>query len=411
MNPTIVKIYTKVAFIRAIYLLIIDIISIFILVPLYLVKPFKHVKLFRMVDWRIGHLAANTELFLRRIQLGTIKTKGITFVGIASTKPANQQLLKMFKRKLRIIQIPQPGIIKTILMSMFSEKSLFGKSPFFQPIPFTANQYPEFNHAKHSLSFTAEEEEKGKTLLRKMGIPEDAWVVCFNARDSSYLAKRFSLGASEYSFRDSDINTFLKAAEYITSKGGFVLRMGHIVSKKLSSFKNTRIIDYASKYRTDFGDIYLPAKCKFFLGDTGGLPLVSSIFNVPRVYVNFIPLIFMPLRKGDLTIPKKIWSKKEKRFLTFSEMFDREYNDTKEYETAGLFPVENHPTEILDVAKEMCAYLDGSLKYNKEDEKLQKKFHSLIKKNHPGYGTPSRIGSMFLRKNKELLKKVPVSKT
>jgi putative glycosyltransferase (TIGR04372 family) len=56
--------------------------------------------------------------------------------------------------------------------------------------------------------------------------------------------------------------------------------MGSVYAKKIYVRKNTKIIDYASKYRTDFGDIYLPAKCKFFLGNTAGIYQVSTIFDI-----------------------------------------------------------------------------------------------------------------------------------
>ena len=44
---------------------------------LYIIKPFKFVKLVRLISTRIGHLAGNTDIFLRRLQLGIIKKDGI----------------------------------------------------------------------------------------------------------------------------------------------------------------------------------------------------------------------------------------------------------------------------------------------------------------------------------------------
>ncbi len=183
--------------------------------------------------------------------------------------------------------------------------------------------------------------------------------------------------------------------------------MGSHVEKKLPTLRNKKIIDYAANFRSDFGDIYLPAKCKFYLGCTAGIWRVPTLFNVPIAGANFAPF-HTPLRAVDIFIPKKIWSKKEKRFLTFSEVFDFEltklYPTDDDYEKAGLLHVESTSEEILDLAKEMNERLNKKLKYTKKDTELQKKFHSLIKKTHPWYGTPARIGAKFLRKNKRLLK-------
>lgn len=374
---------------------------------LYIIKPFKFIKIYRLIDFRIGHLAANTDLFLRRLQLNIIKKNGVSYLGIASTKPANEQLLKMFKRKLTIIQIPRGKLMNMFLDAIFSKKSVLRQSIFCQSLfsqslsflPFNSNEYYEFNNAERNLDFTASEEEKGKKLLEKMGIKDNSWFICFHSRDPAYLV---DLTSEDY--RDCDVKNYLEAARYIASQDGYAVRMGQVVRKKLPDLNNSRIIDYASNYRTDFGDIYLPAKCKFFLGSTAGLFLVPTIFHVPVAVTNFIP-IHTTLREGDLFILKKIWSIKEERFLTFREMLLEWENAlcSEYYTKAGLKVVENTAEEILDLAIEMNERLDGTFKTTEEDEELQNRFHSLIKPHHHCYGTPARIGTKFLRENKELL--------
>ena len=394
---------------------------------LYLIKPFKFLKLFLLIDDKIGHLAANTDLFLRRIQNGAIKIeKGAFYIAIASKNQPNLQLFKMFKRKLlevfkgrlKVVQISEPNYIQTFLRAVFSSKSLFGRTIFYQPL-FAETYYThEFSTIKPNLSFTPEEERHGKKLLRKIGMKEGSWFVCFHNRDSTFLKQTSDPQEWKYyNYRDSDINNYLKAAQYITSKGGFAVRMGSIVSKKLPSFKNPRIIDYASKFRADFLDIYLLAKCKFLLVSTSGLTTIAAIFNRPIALANIIPVIYPPIRKDSIYIPKKIWSKKEKRFLKFSEMIGFEggrYTYTKDFNEAGLVQVENTPKEIYELAKEMYANLNGKYKYTKEDEKLQKKFRDIFQSSTTNrkdtcIGTNFlskyniRIGAKFLRENKDLL--------
>jgi putative glycosyltransferase (TIGR04372 family) len=370
---------------------------------LYLLKPLFRIQFLKIRDERIGHLAANTDLFLRRLKLGIIRKKRTLFVGIASTKPSNKQLFKMFKREMTIIQIPK--LLNDVL---FSEKSLLVKSGFGMHLPLKSNQFYEFTYGKPNIHFTSQEEKKGKKLLKDMNISAKDWFICFHARDKKYLEKSLSsMDTSCHNFRDWDINSALKAVEYIASKRGFALRMGAIVEKKLPKLKSPRIIDYAANYRTEFGDIYLPSKCKFLLGCSSGIGMVTQAFNVPAIFSNLIPLDFPPYSKRDLFIPKKIWSKKKKRFLTFKEIINskvNEYSHQELYVKEGLVPVENTPKEILDLAIEMNERLDGTWKTTKKDEELQKRFKSLFKKGSHCYGFPSRIGTKFLRQNKDLLK-------
>jgi len=282
---------------------------------------------------------------------------------------------------------------------------------FYESIPAHTGKFYEFNNTEPNLHFTESEEDEGKKLMNKMGICDNSWFVCFHSRDSVYLDKYHSYRSREewsyHDYRDCDIKNYVEAAKYIASLGGFAVRMGYGVAEKLSDLNNPRIIDYASYHRTDFGDIYLPAKCKFFLANTAGPWLVSTIFHVPVACANWIHFNITTVRKGDLFIPKKIWSTKKERFLTFGEILASEvahYNHSEQYAEAGLEVVENTPEEILDLAKEMNERLDGNLEYTEEDEELQKRFRSLFQPHLHSYSSPARIGANFLRQNKELLK-------
>ena len=183
--------------------------------------------------------------------------------------------------------------------------------------------------------------------------------------------------------------------------------MGAKVSTPLPLEANCGIIDYSTKHRTDFADIYLPAKCKFFLGNTAGLFLIPTIFNVPVALANLMLLLHPPFRTGDLFIPTKFYSKKEKRILTYREVITGEilfFHSSEEYELAGIQVIENTPDEILDLAVEMNERIDGIWKETPEDEQLQNRFRALFPPDAVCNGYPSRVGALFLRKNRPLLK-------
>jgi len=378
-------------------IVILNLFGFLIVLCLYIIKPFKSVKLLEIRSRYIGQQVGNTGLFLRHRQLENgRKDNRILYVGI-SGKPDNQQLLKMFKRKIFIIQ--------NDFLNDIHNHSILTKSIFYEDLPFRHNAYYEFNNTDPDLQFTSSEEEEGRMLLSKMGIDDKSWFVCFHCRDSAFHSYAGD-------FRNSDIKNYLDAAKYITSCGGFAVRMGQTVAEKLPDLNNPRIIDYASKFRTDFGDIYLLAKCKFFLGSTAGLWVVPAIFNVPIAGANFI-IFHTPFRKGDLFIPKKIWSIEEKRLLTLREYIEfggdfrrgiSNFDVHNKLAEGKYVVIQNTAQEILDLAKEMNERLDGTFKITEEDDELQKRFHSLIQPDDYYYGTPARIGAKFLMENKELIK-------
>lgn len=385
-------------------LVFLNIFSVPVIVLGYALGIFLKIKFVCIMDDRIGHLAGSTELFLRRLQLGVINKKRTVFVGIASTSPPNKQLFRMFKRRLHIIQVPR-HFWYFVRLFCCHEKSFLRMSGFFIFNHISNQNYYEFNTGKPCLGFTAKEEDKGKDLIKSMGLSSSDWFVCFHARDPTYLSAVSQHDNSYNSHRDCNIGNYLESAEFIASKGGFSLRMGAVVDKKLGS--SNKIVDYATRFRSDFGDIYLCAKCRFFLGNTAGIFLVANIFNVPIAYANLIPLDCMPVRNSDIFIPKKIFSKKKKRFLTFKEIIESgifSYTKDEQYNRDGLVAVENTSGEILDLTKEMLERLNGTWNTTKDDESLQKKFRSLFKKGNHCYGFPSRIGAKFLRENKSLLK-------
>ena len=373
------------------------------LIPLlFILKKIWGIKFVRVRGERIGHLAGNTEVFLRRIKLGLEDPK-MKPIGITGKKLSNEQLFKMFKREMRMIQYPQSKYLKGLL-HLFLKHTILSRLNLVEDFNWwNKDLYYELNNCSPCINFTEEEEIKGKQFLQKIGI-NDKPFICFHARDSSYLNSQWTKGDDYHSHRNCSIDNYMKAVDYLAGKGLFMLRVGSVVEEKIIN-ENKKIVDYATKYRNDFADIYLPAKCKFFLGNTAGFFMVSTIFNVPVAFANAIPLVNPPLGKDDLFIPKKLWSLKDNRFLTFKEIINSNIINFNKYdfEKADINVIENTPQEILDLAIEMNQRLDGNWETTGEDEQLQAKYKSLFPKNSVCYGFSSQIGALFLRKNKQLL--------
>ena len=293
----------------------------------------------RLVDNRIGHLVMNTEVFLRRREYNTDKKR---YLGIASDKPCNERYLCLIKGRLHVLQIKKSVYDNLLFRALSSDKCILGMLKLFYELPYDYNEYIEFN-LKKTLSFTPEEEEEGKRLLKKLGI--NSWYVCVHNRDKAYLGEN-----DGQSFRNCSIKNYMKAMEYITKKGGYVIRIGAKVEDALNT-ANPKIIDYATKYRTDFGDVYLSSHCKFFLGNTSGLQCIAVCFDVPVIYANQIPPQ-IPYHMYDSFLQKKIYSNKEQRYLTIKEMFELgNLKVDNDFISRNLVPVENTEDEIYTVTK------------------------------------------------------------
>lgn len=349
---------------------------------------------------RIGHLAGNTEIFLRRRAAGKNGGKIMLFSG----PPANRQLLDMIARRLPVVAMrPALWVYTHGLLPLIKG------APCHEPLANASNDYEAYAMAGPQLSFSSVEAERGAALLRRMGVPSDARYVCVHARDSAYLDRALGHKSREdWSYqdhRDCAIETYLPAMETLAQKGRFSLRMGSVVNAPLIA-RNPKIIDYATRFRSDFGDIYLSARCRFFLGSEGGLFSVAAIFNVPAALANLIPIGYAPVGKEDLFILKTFREAKTGRPVPFRELVrmggDR-WQRLEQFRSAGLDVVNNTAAEIAALAEEMDARLDGVWTPLPGDEELQALFRAVFPKGHPIEGYPSRVGADYLRRHKELL--------
>jgi putative glycosyltransferase (TIGR04372 family) len=145
---------------------------------------------------------------------------------------------------------------------------------------------------------------------------------------------------------------------------------------------------------------------RFFIGNSSGLALVSSVFGRPSLLVNMVPMSGFGILPVDLAVPKLYWDIHHRRLLRFDEVLGRpagSYRFAAQYEHAGLELRENSPDEILDATIEMLDTLEGHYTPRGDDERLQRSFTSLLQPNDYGYGAASRVSAAFLRKYRHLL--------
>lgn len=397
------------------FMLPIYILAIPIVFCMRLIRPWLLVRIGELISSRIGHFASNTELYLCEQDAGiNVPNQRYIDIHYMAYRPiCNQQLATMWKRVLRIwpFWILEPVAWVNRIIPGGKAHEVGHNTQHDRDV---LNLWDRF---RPHLQFDTLENARGETGLRAMGIPIGAQFVCLTVRDSAYLAEHQPDGDYNYlNYRDSDVQNYVLAAEALAERGLFVIRMGVKVHATLNSGR-PKVIDYATNgMRSDFMDIYLGAKCTFCISVGTGFDSVPLIFRKPVAYVNMVPAGYLfTFCDKFLGIFKKHFDLKSNRMLSLREIFTRNVGfclNTSDYESNGVYLIENTPEEIRDVAIEMAERLLGDWKVQAGDDTLQERFWDIFPTNavdayrgKPLHGEiRGRFGTAFLRSNPEWLK-------
>lgn len=362
---------------------------------------------------RIGHFAANVEIYLCERDAGINVPKQKYSDLFAIYEPVcNLQLAKMWRRTLRILPLWLMAAMMRINRFIPGWK-LHEVGTIIQSerdINNLLDRYP-----RH-LNFTKSEEDKGHEMMRSIGISSDAKLVCLIVRDSAYLESHKPGNWSGHDFRDSDIENYVLTAEELEKRGYTVIRMGAKVRRPLQS-NSSRIIDYAYKeLRSDLLDIFIAAKCEFCISTGTGWDAVPAwLFRKPTVFVNESVIgMTNSYSSRFIIIPKNYYHMKLQRDLTLREIFEMGAGfcfRTSDLNAISIKLTENSPKEILSATIEMVERLNGVWEPHDEDAKLRSQFLKIyhhfaidIRSGHPVHGKfNALIGAEFLRTKKNWL--------
>jgi putative glycosyltransferase (TIGR04372 family) len=381
------------------------------------IRPRFLIRLSALESFHLGHFAGDTELSLCERDAG-INRPGQRHVDLFYIPEpiCNQQLATMWRRVLRVwpewILSPIRHVDRMMPGDAIPESG--------DAVQGDRDVHNLLDRVPPHLIFTPEEEARGEAGLRAMGISRGKPFVCLNVRDNAYNAYWDLADASSYvndhSYRDSDIQNYVLAAETLADRGYVVIRMGAIVREAIKT-RHPGVIDYAANgMRSDFMDIYLGAKCEFCVSVGSGFDAVPMIFRRPIACVNFVPLGRLDTFSTNiLSITKHYHLEADNRELTLAEIFARGvgfFYLTSEYQASGIRLIENTPEEIRDLVVEMAERLEGTWQPHEVDEALQGRFWEIFPKDAPEIhgGSPwhgeirARFGAAFLRGNRTWFK-------
>lgn len=182
--------------------------------------------------------------------------------------------------------------------------------------------------------------------------------VCVHARESGY---KYNLYKDEKrTTRNSNINTYETAFEFLVSKGYLIIRMGDKSMAKLTHLKEkfgNNIFDYAhSNIKSSRMDAYLFSHCEFSIVCNSGPSEIPSIFNKGIITVNgYTAVNALRFYEGDVSIFKKIQNKSTKKNINIKKLFQHPFDkplQRHELDKFGYSLIDNSEAEILNAVKD-----------------------------------------------------------
>lgn len=350
---------------------------------------------------RIGHLAAEPDCYLKARTLGLLPPARY-FMTAPRGAVANASLVQYWKAHISIVEQPKvcwflQAMSRWILMRHDMSRyvlKLGASQEIYRLNSEWQGREPILKASESDLTWSDEK-------FTELGMPKGAWYVCVHVREAGFSPS----DESAHAYRNSSPKALQGAIEEVVRRGGWCVRMGDPSMTPMSPMQG--LIDYAHHpLRSDRLDVLLCARANFFLGNTSGLTLVSSVFGVPSVLANLTPIAVRAFLPGDIFIPKLMRDKGNHQLISFPQALGSPIGDfryTRLFSDAGIEVVENTEEDIKALVVEMLNRIDGNLARTEKDDALQRAYDALYRPGHYSYGSASRVGMEFLRKYEQLL--------
>lgn len=371
-----------------------------------ILRPVKIIRFTWLPSRLIGHAVFDPEMYLSSKALGLLPEKNILdLYYFESVQHSNKYWKKIVERHLPVSRF---FYYLHRLNKLFPGWELHHRTPHAE-LHSTADPENLLGRVEPQIRFNDDEERIGKEFLRKMGIPANAKFVCVQVRDGAHDIKLNPVGlASSYNeFRNSDINNYVQAFDYLTEKGYWIIRMGKVTATQLDT-GNPKIIDYSnSGKRTELLDIWLCFNCTFMISTGSGIDALAAIARKPLVSVDLLAYLDITyFFRNSLIILKHLHDAKSGRKLPLEEIIQIEsqtyYKSSEFYWSRGIEWELNTSQEIEGAVREMVGRLENSWQELPEDRALHEAAGKIIAasaqyQSQYKNGFVHKLGAQFLR--------------
>ena len=215
------------------------------------------------------------------------------------------------------------------------------------------NEFKQFSINKSELKTL-------KVWLDLQGVNYNLPIAIFNIRDDEYLKNKFeneNVDVSYHSYRNSRIETYEPAINYLLNNGYIVIRAG-IKAEKRCSIVHQNFIDYPfTVNQSSKIEIISILAADFYVSSISGPDALAWVSNCRQLYLNVLPFSNLFTFANATIIPKKLkWINNGKKF-SLQDYFEDERYKTSDYLNDGI--------EITDLTdKEILKYLIEFLDHN-----------------------------------------------
>ncbi|MDB5799590.1 MAG: hypothetical protein JWL63_529 [Rhodocyclales bacterium] len=346
---------------------------------------------------RIGHFALEIDCLLKAQKLGDIPKRRY-FILAPDKRTANQHLRQCWQALIPIYT----NQVGCFLLGCLSLRWLMRYDvSHYLLAPHHAQEayriHARWQGRSALLQLDSDDEIWGQAKLQELGIPETAWFVCVHAREAGFSPVDEAL----HSHRNSNIEITIPAMQEIVQRGGWIIRIGDPTMRPLPS--TPHIIDYAHhSLKSDRLDVILCAKARFILGNSSGIALVGTVFNVPCAIANMIPTPDLWFSAKDISIPKRLWSTKVECYLHLEEAMAHPIGALRYaslFHSHGIRVDENSEEEIRDLAIEMLDRLEGKFIDTEEDKNRWNLLYGILNEQYYSHKSAARFSTLFIRRH------------
>jgi len=381
-----------------IYLPVTFIFGIIILFLQRICRPVKKIKIGRINSLRVGHMLLEIDLYLTKHQ-----TPDLDLFFFSTSNPVNNFIADFAKKEMYLLN--RIFLYGAYVLNRLSPKG----NEYIVDLPDELMDFRILDFTESCFVTSTNFENTGKELLKNLKIPLDRKIVCFYVRDSEYGQTFFPNLDQDYArYRDSEIQDFVPAMEFLTEKGYTVIRMGKVARQAIKS-ENENIIDYCFNiHKSDFADFYLSYKSDFAVCTDTGMVHFPIFLRKPIGIVNIAGmhgLLHSNLIKY-ITF-KRYFDQSEKRNLNLSEIINSNlsrYKDGHLFLEKGISFVDSKPLEILGLVEDMFNLnTNESLTNDLNDNNIE--FKNIVKKSR-GIDIDASISKIWLKNNSDFLENI-----
>jgi len=201
---------------------------------------------------------------------------------------------------------------------------------------------------------------KGTRLKKSLGVDPEAPIVALHVREPNFLPDM-----PEHDYRNADIAQYTSLIQRLLADGYVLARIGDKTMQPLK-MQHPNLIDtpFHALYEP-FMDLYFTAASYIFVCTFSGPQAISIAHNTPSLIANCPITSHSTRTDSDLLIPKKYYSNRLKRALSYEEIIlsdAPEFVHSKEFAKAHLTLIENSPDEIIAGFNELDHRLQGNYK-------------------------------------------------